>query len=72
MALTVRDTGPGMTDEVRARLFEPYFTTKTEGTGLGLSIVERIIAEHDGALDVESELGRGTVFRVWLAAEDAA
>jgi two-component system nitrogen regulation sensor histidine kinase NtrY len=72
VALTVRDTGPGMTDEVRARLFEPYFTTKTEGTGLGLSIVERIIAEHDGALDVESELGRGTVFRVWLAAEDAA
>ena len=72
VALTVRDTGPGMTDEVRARLFEPYFTTKTEGTGLGLSIVERIVAEHDGALDVESELGRGTVFRVWLAAEDAA
>lgn len=66
VSLVVRDDGPGMTEEVRVRLFEPYFTTKAEGTGLGLSIVERIVAEHDGALDVESEVGRGTVFRVWL------
>ncbi len=66
VSLVVRDTGPGMTEEVRQRLFEPYFTTKTEGTGLGLSIVERIVAEHDGALDVESEVGRGTTFRLWL------
>jgi len=67
VSLEIKDDGPGMTDEVRARLFEPYFTTKTEGTGLGLSIVERIVAEHDGALDLESAPGVGTTFRVWLA-----
>ncbi|MGQ0656979.1 MAG: ATP-binding protein [Chromatiales bacterium] len=62
----VRDDGPGMTDEVRARIFEPFFTRREEGTGLGLTFVQRVVQEHHGRVWVESEVGRGTVFRVDL------
>jgi len=72
VSLEVRDTGPGLSDEVKEKLFAPYFTTKPEGTGLGLSIVERIVTEHDGAIDVESEPGKGSTFRIWLPAFAAA
>lgn len=72
VSLEVRDTGPGLSDEVKEKLFAPYFTTKPEGTGLGLSIVERIVTEHDGAIDVESEPGKGSTFRIWLPAFVAA
>lgn len=57
--LTVRDNGPGFAPEARGRLFEPYFTTKTEGTGLGLAIVERIVVEHGGDISVEPSTDRG-------------
>jgi two-component system cell cycle sensor histidine kinase/response regulator CckA len=64
-ALVVEDTGEGMDDEVKARLFEPYFTTKKEGgTGLGLSTVNSIVKELGGAIVVDSERGKGTTFRV--------
>jgi len=62
----VRDDGPGMTEEVRTRVFEPFFTRRKGGTGLGLTLVQRVIQEHRGHILVESELGRGTVFRVNL------
>jgi two-component system, NtrC family, sensor histidine kinase HydH len=62
----VRDNGPGMTDEVRARIFEPYFTRREGGSGLGLTFVQRVVQEHRGRVSVESESGRGTVFRVTL------
>jgi two-component system, NtrC family, nitrogen regulation sensor histidine kinase NtrY len=63
MAVTeVADNGLGMTDEVRARVFEPYFSTKTEGTGLGLSIAKRIVNDHDGFIRVRSTPGEGTQF----------
>jgi two-component system sensor histidine kinase HydH len=62
----VRDDGPGMTDEVRARIFEPFFTRREGGTGLGLTLVQRVVQEHRGRVSVESEMGRGTVFRVNL------
>lgn len=68
VVLEVRDDGPGMTPEVREKLFAPYFTTKPDGTGLGLSIVERIVSEHEGTIDVDSEPGVGTSFRIWLPA----
>jgi len=66
VVLTVRDTGCGMTDEVREQLFSPFFTTKETGTGLGLSIVRKIVLAHGGSIEVESAPGRGTVFHVTL------
>ena len=60
VAVSFTDTGHGIAPEHIGRVFEPYFTTKTEGTGLGLMIVQRIVREHGGTLDVESDIGRGT------------
>jgi two-component system nitrogen regulation sensor histidine kinase NtrY len=64
VVLFVGDTGPGLAPDVRARLFEPYFSTKSSGTGLGLAIVRRTVEAHGGRIDVESSQARGTVFRI--------
>jgi signal transduction histidine kinase len=65
--LTVADTGPGMTAEfVRTRLFRPFSTTKTKGIGLGLYTCREVIEAHGGRIEVESEPGSGTRFRVVL------
>ena len=64
--LLVADDGPGMSEEVRARIFTPYFTTKEGGTGLGLVIAQRIVEQHGGRLSVESSLGSGTRVEVLL------
>jgi two-component system cell cycle sensor histidine kinase/response regulator CckA len=64
--LTVADTGEGMSDETRARVFEPFFTTRPGGTGLGLSVVYGVVQDHHGSLEIESERGRGTTVRVEL------
>jgi two-component system NtrC family sensor kinase len=66
--IEVSDTGSGIRPEHMSRLFEPFFTTKPEGkgTGLGLSLSYGIIERHHGRIEVESEFGRGTTFRVWL------
>ena len=78
LCITVSDTGVGMPEEVADKIFEPFFTTKSEedGTGLGLSTAYSIIKGHDGFIDVYSEEGVGTTFRLFLPVsmveEDAA
>lgn len=64
--MTVRDNGPGMTDEVKLRLFEPYFSTRKSGTGLGLAIAHTIITEHNGTIKVRNNSPTGTEFTVEL------
>jgi two-component system NtrC family sensor kinase len=68
MAIEVRDTGAGMDDATRQRIFEPFYTTKQvgEGTGLGLSVSWGIVREHGGWIDVSSELNKGSSFTVYL------
>jgi two-component system NtrC family sensor kinase len=64
------DEGPGIPDELLGRIFDPFFTTKApgQGTGLGLAIAQGIVADHGGRIEVTSRLGKGTIFRVVLAA----
>ncbi len=66
--IRVRDTGTGITPEHLGRIFEPFFTTRSNegGTGLGLSVSYGIIADHSGSIDVDSQVGKGSTFTVWL------
>jgi two-component system, sporulation sensor kinase E len=64
--ISVADTGGGIPQEQINRIFDPFYTTKKKGTGLGLMIVQRIVRAHGGRIELESHVGRGTTFRVWL------
>ena len=64
--VSVTDTGGGIPPEQINRIFEPFYTTRKKGTGLGLMIVQRIVRAHGGRIELESHVGRGTTFRVWL------
>jgi two-component system nitrogen regulation sensor histidine kinase NtrY len=64
--LIVADTGIGVADRDKIRIFEPYFSTKRGGTGLGLAIVSSIVAEHQGFLRVEDNVPQGTKFIIYL------
>jgi signal transduction histidine kinase len=64
--IEIEDNGPGISEEMKDKIFQPFFTTKkgTEGTGLGLSITNDIIKAHGGELEVRSEPGEGTTFSI--------
>ncbi len=70
VTFSVRDTGIGVPDEIREKIFDPFYTTKDGqgGTGLGLAVCSGIVKEHDGWIDVETNDGGGTIFRVYLPA----
>ena len=69
--ISIRDTGTGMSSDILGRIFDPFYTTKRrEGTGLGLSISKTLIDRQGGAMAVESEPGKGTLFTIWLPEAD--
>ena len=68
MKTTITDQGVGIPEKYVSKVFDPYFTTKQKGSGLGLSTCYSIIKNHDGYITVESEVGVGTTFYVWLPA----
>ncbi|MSR65071.1 MAG: PAS domain S-box protein [Verrucomicrobiae bacterium] len=66
VVVAFRDTGGGISEENLSKVFKPYFTTKEEGSGLGLMIVQRIVRDHGGEIEIESDVGRGTTVRILL------
>jgi signal transduction histidine kinase len=70
LAITVKDTGPGIPAEILPRIFDPYFTTKSamQGTGLGLNVVQRLVKEARAAMHVRTQQGQGTTFTIYLPA----
>jgi len=68
--VAVADTGGGIPQEQINRIFEPFYTTKKKGTGLGLMIVQRIVRAHRGRIELESQVGKGTLFRIWLPLQE--
>jgi two-component system, sporulation sensor kinase E len=72
VCLVVKDTGGGIPQDLLSRIFEPFYTTKKKGSGLGLMIVQRIVRDHGGRIQLESNVGQGTTFRIWLPLAERA
>ena len=70
VTVTVADQGEGISPENLEKIFDPYFTTKQKGSGLGLATVYAIVSQHGGTITVDSRLGQGTTFRLWLPAAE--
>jgi signal transduction histidine kinase len=71
LRLSVTDNGPGIAADKLTKIFEPLFTTKVKGVGLGLPTVRKLVEQHGGTIDVESTVGEGTTFTVWLPRQHA-
>jgi signal transduction histidine kinase len=69
LKISISDSGSGISSQEKDKIFEPFFTTKETGTGLGLSIVHKIIENHNGVIKVESEVGKGSTFTIFLPAD---
>ncbi|MFO7899830.1 MAG: ATP-binding protein [Planctomycetota bacterium] len=72
VTVDVIDTGPGVSDDVRDRMFDAFFSTKEEGSGLGLALTRQIIDQHGGDVELQSELGKGTHFVIRLPAHESS
>jgi two-component system, NtrC family, sensor kinase len=72
VTLSVRDEGVGISEEQQKQIFQPYFTTKKQGTGLGLFVTQRLVQQHGGSVEFESQIGKGTTFRIHLPASNRA
>ena len=70
--ISVADTGPGLSDEVRRKLFQPFVTTKPDGMGVGLSVCQLVVKRHGGRLWADDNIGGGTVFRFTINRADLA
>jgi two-component system sensor histidine kinase AtoS len=68
--ITISDTGSGMDDSVKSKVFQPFFTTKRKGSGLGLAITRRLVEQHGGQIYLESDPGKGTAFNIFLHANE--
>jgi signal transduction histidine kinase len=70
VAVAFEDTGVGIPPEGLDQLFDPFYTTKEDGVGLGLYVIKNIVDNHEGTINVESEVGKGTTFRLWFQRGD--
>jgi two-component system sensor histidine kinase HydH len=68
LTVIITDSGHGIDDGIREKIFDPYFTTKNDGTGLGLSLSAKIIEDHQGSIKIDSILGKGTIITITLPA----
>ena len=71
MEISFKDTGCGISKDAMDKVFNPFFTTKSEGTGLGLAIAHKIIENHDGTIEVESQESKGSIFSVCIPINSA-
>ena len=69
--IAISDTGEGIKPELIFKIFDPLFTTKTKGTGLGLAVCQQIVSKHGGTIEVESQLGKGSTFKVKLPVSES-
>jgi CheY-like chemotaxis protein len=72
VCIRIEDSGKGMDEETKSKIFDPFFTTKFQGRGLGMAAVYGIVSNHDGLIIIDSELGKGTVVRIFLPGSKAA
>ncbi|HSL88758.1 MAG TPA: ATP-binding protein, partial [Ignavibacteriaceae bacterium] len=67
LLINIKDNGPGIHPDTQKRIFDLYFTTRKDGNGLGLSIAQKIIAQHNGSIQLSSSVNEGTIFKIILA-----